>query len=801
MFGVSNLSWDDDDKAKQLMDRYNIKYIEVAPTVICSWDDLSSDVLKTYEKKIGRKIISMQSVLFKTNLSMTTKTDCVAILKHFNKLIKICNEVKIPKIVFGSPTARIVNCEEDKTILFNNLKKINEMCRDNNVYFCLENNCKHYGSNFMTTTLETYDVIEKLNLSHIKLHIDTGNMFMEDEDLNNILKCLKHLESFHISDRNLGRLFSTKSHKIIGDILEYINYNKYITLETIDKKLEYNLQRVFENYTFNTKRTCLIGHTGFIGSNLKEKMFFTDYYNSKNIHTIANKYYDEIYCCGAPGRKWYANKYPKKDLESINKLIEYVKQVQYKRMILISTIDVYDRNKTNEDSTINDDNLDAYGKHRYMLEQTFKDNNNCTIFRLGALYGRYLKKNIIYDMLHQNNVNRIPQVSYFQWYNLDNLLDDINIYKDVNGIINLFSKPISTEKICNLFGYERNVYKNITPKCYDIGSKYYEQETQEEVLYQIKNFIKSYKKIYNVYLINTTNLPIPHTHGLCCRKLLKGFMYNGCHIKEVRNEYEFDNIEDSDDNIFIYSDHYRFYKTKDKALLTFSMLGKKYQKTWHICWYMTEMLRTNMVFKNFIMTGEYLESPFEELEKEKQHIITLYNKYNFVPMSFGVDINPYEDIIYDNDLSKCTNNYCFIGTPYKREWTTTLERCLYFSHRYTGRYCLGDEKEHNMKNSIIGLGFNSIQNCQNGVVTDRIYESLAYCKLCFTDSKAAVNATNGIAIYVSSPQDIKDKFEYYMNNKTEMFEKNRLGKELIKTKGTYFHSAQNYLKFITDKRR
>ena len=799
MFGVSNLSWNDDIEAKIILDKYNIKYIEVAPTKLCPWEELTSETLREYERKMGKKIISIQSVLYNTNLSITKKEDSVKIIEHLSKIIKICNEVDIPKIVFGSPKARIINTVEDRETFFENIKIINEVCSENNVYFCIENNSKHYGCNFMTTTTELLKVIEKINMSHIKMHIDTGNMFMENESTNNILETLKYLESFHISDKNLGKI-ETYAHKNIGNLLEYINYNKYITLETINHDLEQNIKKVFSFYSFKTRNICLIGHTGFVGSNLKEQMFFTDYYNSKNIHEIKDKHYDEIYCCGAPGRKWYANKYPDEDRDSINNLLTNIKEATCNNFILISTIDVYHANNLTEDSKIDINKLDAYGSHRFSLELLVKQIfPKCNIFRLGALFGKYLKKNIIYDLLNQNNVDRISRLTYFQWYNLANLLDDINIYKDTYSTINLFSKPVSSSKICAMFGYNNSIYKDMRTTCYNIKSKYHNQETEDFMLQQIKKYIYSQKKIYRVFLVNTKKLPIPHTHGLCCKKLLTGFMYNGCFVHEIKHTTEFNKINDNELNVFIYSDHYKNYGTRNEAMKIFNEIGNKFKRSWHICWYMTDMLKSGMPFKKFIMTGEKLDSPFEELNNEKKEIVTLYNKYNYVPMSFGIDINPYEDLKYNNKYEDCKYNYCFIGTPYKKNWTETLDKCLYFSHHYTGRYCVGQEKENFMKNSIVGLGFNAQPNVRNGVVTDRIYESLAYCKLCFTDSKAAVAETKGIAILVESEQDIKDKFEYYMNNKYEMYAKNKLGKLLLKEKGTYFHSAKNYINFLSKK--
>ena len=250
MFGVSNLAWNNDEEAIKILDKYNVKYIEIAPTKICPWDELTTQKLKEYEAKMGRKIISVQSALYNTNLNVTKKEDSEKVIQHFYKLIKICGEVNIPKIVFGSPKGRLVNNKEDKEVFMNNFKQINEICKEHKVFMCLEHNSKKYGCNFMTTVTETIEIIKELDCNFIKLHIDSGNLFMEEEDIDIISDSIQYLESFHISDKKLG-LIQDKHHEDVADILQYINYNKYITLETIYDGLEESLKNVFKYYKFH----------------------------------------------------------------------------------------------------------------------------------------------------------------------------------------------------------------------------------------------------------------------------------------------------------------------------------------------------------------------------------------------------------------------------------------------------------------------------------------------------------------------------------------------------------------------
>ena len=69
------------------------------------------------------------------------------------------------------------------------------------------------------------------------------------------------------------------------------------------------------------KKYALIGHTGFIGSNLINFKNKIDKYNSKNITKIKNKKYDLVICAGTYSKIWLAREHPLKDQKNIIKLV------------------------------------------------------------------------------------------------------------------------------------------------------------------------------------------------------------------------------------------------------------------------------------------------------------------------------------------------------------------------------------------------------------------------------------------------------------------------------------------------
>ena len=151
----------------------------------------------------------------------------------------------------------------------------------------------------------------------------------------------------------------------------------------------------------------LVGNTGFVGSNLQLSCSFDYVFNSGTIHYAYNLNPDLCIYAGVYSRKYYANKKPDVDYLHIEQAKNNILKINPKKLILISTIDVLDnRSGSDEDYEVNVDNLDSYGRNRFLLEEWVKDNIiDYHIVRLPAIYGHNLKKNFIFDMM-----NPIPSV-------------------------------------------------------------------------------------------------------------------------------------------------------------------------------------------------------------------------------------------------------------------------------------------------------------------------------------------------------------------------------------------------------
>lgn len=195
----------------------------------------------------------------------------------------------------------------------------------------------------------------------------------------------------------------------------------------------------------------LVGYTGFVGSNIAEKHKFDRYFNSKNIEEAYDTNPDLLIYAGLRAEKYLANNAPEKDMELIIQAEENIKKINPKKLVLISTIDVFKVPKdVDENSKIDTVDLHAYGYNRYQLELWVRENYpDALIIRLPGLFGKNIKKNFIYDY-----INVIPfMLKKDKFEELSTKEPDINNYYTLqsNGFYKVQVEDEDKEKLKEKF--------------------------------------------------------------------------------------------------------------------------------------------------------------------------------------------------------------------------------------------------------------------------------------------------------------------------------------------------------------
>lgn len=297
----------------------------------------------------------------------------------------------------------------------------------------------------------------------------------------------------------------------------------------------------------------IVGYSGTIGSVISKKISFEHKYNSKNIKQIANKKFDLLVCCASPGSMLLANQNPKNDKKNILHLTKHLKKIKTKKLILISTIQVYSNiNEISDEGTRKLFNKLPYGRNRRYLEKFCKKQfKDVIIIRLPSIISVNLKKNFIYDIknpspnilfrkhydqikkklntqnlikfinsyrfkqkkyflekklnknilkiLEDNNLSSVSFTnpdSMFQYYNLDNIIKDINICIKKNiRLINFACEPIKAKVIYQLLKNKK--MKSNQGRLYiaNIRTKYAKFWKKKNYLYKKKEIMKYIFKI------------------------------------------------------------------------------------------------------------------------------------------------------------------------------------------------------------------------------------------------------------------------------------------------------------------
>lgn len=195
--------------------------------------------------------------------------------------------------------------------------------------------------------------------------------------------------------------------------------------------------------------TALIGHTGFVGSNIARQHRFDDVYNSADIGQIAGRSYDLVVSAANGADSHRINLDPSADLANIQRFADVVGSVRIERLVLISTVCVYPAIEwCDEDTPMLPDELTPYGRHRLALERILASRHDTLTVRLPQLFGPGIKKGVAFDLLHRHRLEHIDPDGVLQHYDLARLWHDIEIGLAADlSALNLATQPMTNRRV------------------------------------------------------------------------------------------------------------------------------------------------------------------------------------------------------------------------------------------------------------------------------------------------------------------------------------------------------------------
>ncbi len=260
---ISNIAWDisKDEDVASILNKYQVHAIDVAPPkyfpITSAASESDVQLVKSYWEDKGIGIIGMQSLLFGTQgLNVFGNVENQAsMLEHLSHICRIGKQLGATKLVFGSPRNRDRSGFDDKetrAIAKDFFGRLGDIAKESEVVICLEPNPVCYNANFMVDSLETATVVEYINHSNIKMQLDLGAMFINNELPEVIIPKIKHLIGhIHISEPQLVPInIDNRYHRIVAPLLQQYLPNKDITIEMLTSNENISLDEIEQSIKF-----------------------------------------------------------------------------------------------------------------------------------------------------------------------------------------------------------------------------------------------------------------------------------------------------------------------------------------------------------------------------------------------------------------------------------------------------------------------------------------------------------------------------------------------------------------------
>ncbi|WP_250440099.1 MULTISPECIES: sugar phosphate isomerase/epimerase [unclassified Caballeronia] len=248
---VSNIAWDvsEDETVAALLARYRVDAIDFAPgkyfprPASATTDDIER--VKGWWSERGIEMIGMQSLLFgTTGLNVFGDADSQqALLTHLSAVCRIGHGTGATRLVFGSPKNRDRSGLDDQQALdiaVRFFRRLGDIAAEHEVVVCLEPNPPCYGANFMTTSADTWQVVEQIAHPAIKMQLDSGAIAINGEDPSEVVRAYADaIGHVHASEPDLIPLGAGNcDHAATGQAVRAFLPGHVVTVEMVATKDE-----------------------------------------------------------------------------------------------------------------------------------------------------------------------------------------------------------------------------------------------------------------------------------------------------------------------------------------------------------------------------------------------------------------------------------------------------------------------------------------------------------------------------------------------------------------------------------
>jgi D-psicose/D-tagatose/L-ribulose 3-epimerase len=224
-----------------LLAEHGVLGLEIAPSRIWAEPDkvtpAAANAFKDLISTFGLSVVAFQAILFgRPELTIFDAQFREKTLHYLKRQCDLAADLGAKALIFGSPKNRLkgnLPLETAFQLAQDFFAELGQHCTQRGVHVCLEPNPPAYGADFLNTVEETSKLVTAVDSMGIRLHFDTGGMYLAGEDAATMIRQYAPLAvHFHASEPHLQSFAAPMAeHAPSAEALRQVGFNGYVSIE------------------------------------------------------------------------------------------------------------------------------------------------------------------------------------------------------------------------------------------------------------------------------------------------------------------------------------------------------------------------------------------------------------------------------------------------------------------------------------------------------------------------------------------------------------------------------------------
>ncbi len=236
---ISNIAWapEQDEVVYDRMQELGFTGLEIAPTRIFPkhpYEHIKEAAvwLERLQQKYGFDVPSIQSIWYgRTERIFGSAAERTVLRNYTHQAIDFAAALGCQNLVFGCPKNRCITETFEPDTATNFFREIAEYALARKTVIGFEANPAIYQTNYINTTRQALELIEKVASDGFYLNLDIGTMLCNEESVSDLAGKVRYINHIHISEPMLAPLKRRELHLELAEVLRSENYGGYISIE------------------------------------------------------------------------------------------------------------------------------------------------------------------------------------------------------------------------------------------------------------------------------------------------------------------------------------------------------------------------------------------------------------------------------------------------------------------------------------------------------------------------------------------------------------------------------------------